>query len=32
MHLTIHGMLHARSPELSNEIEQPLAIGPTSLT
>jgi NNP family nitrate/nitrite transporter-like MFS transporter len=31
MHLTIHGMLNARSPELTSQIEQPLAIGPTSL-
>ena len=30
MHLTVHRMLHAHSPDLHNEIEQPAPIGPTS--
>jgi len=30
MHLTIHRMLHAQSPELSTEIEQPVANAPTA--
>lgn len=30
MHLTVHRMLHIHSPELSNEIEQPLATVSTS--
>jgi len=30
MHLTIHGMLRAHSPELNNEIEQPVASAPKS--